>query len=119
VEQNVVVLSSDGEVRGQIEAAVAALPGTRAVFFTWEDVDAWRPRNGDRVFVIDDDGRDDAESLVRELKERNLRARIVYLAAEHSAGRERKARQAGATWYAIKPAPARDLERVIEALLRP
>ena len=36
-----------------------------------------------------------------------------------SVGLERKARQAGATWYAIKPAPTRDLERVIEALLRP
>jgi DNA-binding response OmpR family regulator len=119
VEQNVVVLSSDQAVRGQVEAAVAMTPGVRAVFVPWDDAAEWRPGNGDRVVVIDDEGHDEAETLVRALKARNMRARIVYLAARHSVGLERKARQAGATWYAIKPAPARDLERVIEALLRP
>jgi DNA-binding response OmpR family regulator len=119
VEQNVVVLSSDQALCGQVEAAVAATPGARTVFVSWEGVERWRPGSGDRVVVIDDEGRGDAETLVRELKNRNMHARIVYVASRHSVGLERKARQAGATWYAIKPAPARDLERVIEALLRP
>jgi DNA-binding NarL/FixJ family response regulator len=119
VEQNVVVLSSDQLVRGQVEAAVATKPGARTVFVSADGVDQWRPLSSDRVVVIDDEGFVDADALVREVKARNGQARVVYLAARHDLGIERKARQAGATWYAVKPAPGRDLERVIETLLRP
>jgi DNA-binding response OmpR family regulator len=118
VEQNVVVLSSDHEVCGQVKAAVAGMPGARAVFVSWDGVDRWRPATSDRVVVIDDEGHHGAEALIAELKARNAQARIVYLAAQHSLGLERTARQAGATWYAVKPPPGRDLELVIEALLR-
>jgi DNA-binding response OmpR family regulator len=116
VEQNVVVLSSDQVVRGHVEAAVAAKPGARTVFVS--AVQGWRPLSSDRVVVIDDEGVVDADVLVREVKARNTQTRVVYLAARHSLGVERKARQAGASWYAIKPAPGRDLERVITRLLR-
>jgi DNA-binding response OmpR family regulator len=118
VEQNVVVFSSDQVVRGQVEAAVAAKPGARTVFVSADDGKAWRPLSGDRVVVIDDEGVVDADALVREVKARNAQTLVVYLAARHSLGVERKARQAGASWYAIKPAPGRDLERVITTLLR-
>lgn len=113
-----VVLSSDHAVRGQVAAAVATRPGTRAVYVTRDGVAGWRPATADRVVVIDDEGFAGAEALVREVKARNGEVRIVYLAAEHSLGLEREARQAGATWYAVKPAAGRDLERVIQTLLR-
>lgn len=113
------VLSSDQLVRGQVEAAVAAKPGARTVFVSAEGVGDWRPLSSDRVVVIDDEGFADADLLVREVKARSTHARVVYLASRHSLGVERKARQAGASWYAIKPAPGNDLARVIAKLLRP
>jgi hypothetical protein len=117
-ERKVVVLSSDGNVRGHVEAAVAATPGVRTVFLTWDGIAAWRPRGSDRVFVIDDEEHEGAERLVQDLHARNRDAQIVYLAAHHSQGLERMVRRAGAAWYAVKPARGRDLERVIGALLR-
>lgn len=113
-----IVLSSDQAVRVQVAAAVASRPGARAVYLAAEGVAHWRPAVADRVVVIDDEGLAGAEALVREVKARNTETRIVYLAAEHSHGLELEARQAGATWYAVKPAPGRDLERVIQTLLR-
>ena len=113
------VLSSDQVVRGQVEAAVATKPGARTVFVSADGVERWRPVSSDRVVVIDDEGVAGADALVREVKARNGAARVIYLAARHSAGLELAARQAGVTWYAVKPPSGRDLERVVASLLRP
>jgi DNA-binding NarL/FixJ family response regulator len=116
-EKKVLVLSSDGAVRGQVAAAVATAPGARAVFPTWDGLTDWRPTRSERVVVIDDEGHAEAAELISVLRARTRHARIIYLTARHSIGLEREVRRAGAAWYAVKPAPERDLERVIHALL--
>ena len=116
-ERQVVVLSEDMSLRGEVEAAVAGHPGVRAVFADWERATNW-PTNGEQIVVIDDEGQAEAAHWVETMKARERSAWIIYLAARHSIELERQVRQAGASYYAAKSDRSPNLSRVIDAFLR-
>lgn len=113
------MLSNDGAIRQEVTAAVSRRPGAWATFGRCGDPPPAGQARAGQIVVIDDEGREDALSLVRRLKADRRDPAIVYLAANHSAALESAVRRAGASFYAVKA--ARDdgnLTRVIEVLLQ-
>jgi DNA-binding NarL/FixJ family response regulator len=117
VEREVVVVSNDGAVRKEVSAVVARRPGARAVFAAGDGLGEPGASRGTRIVVIDDEEQEGAVELIHRLKAGGRDASIVYLAAKHSSALERKVRQAGASFYAVKSSRDGDLTRVIEVLL--
>lgn len=115
LEREVVVLSNDGAVRGEVNAVVAQRPWARATFAG--PLDLPPPARGGQIVVIDDEGHADAVEIIHRLKADRGEPAVVYLATNHSAALEGAVRRAGASFYAVKSARDGDLARVIEALL--
>jgi DNA-binding NarL/FixJ family response regulator len=117
LQPEVLVLSADGAVRAEVEAAVARQPGAHAVYASPDAAGDTPVAHGPRIVVIDDEGRKDAIDLLRRVMARSHDASVVYLAADHSPALEAEVRRAGVTFYTVKSARDGDLTRVIEVML--
>lgn len=114
----VLVVSTDSSVRAEVTAAVAAAPGARAVFAGEGEVGAGGAAARGRLVVIDDEGRTDALDLLARVKRGRGDTRVVYIAARHSPSLERTVREAGVSFYAVKPRQQDELRRVVAVLLQ-
>jgi DNA-binding NtrC family response regulator len=114
----VLVLSTDADLRGEVEAVVERTVAARAVFAGWEEAERPEPPATAGIVVVDDEGHDDAVDVVNEMKARRPETAVIYLTAHHGLELERRVRQAGVSFYAAKASRGRDLALALESMLR-
>ena len=114
----VLVVSADADLRGEVEAVVARTAAARAVFADWRSGERPEPASSDGIVVVDDEGQQGALDLVHEVKARRPGTAVIYLTARHEIDLERRVRQAGVSFYAAKASRGGDLALALESMLR-
>jgi DNA-binding NtrC family response regulator len=119
LEPTILILSSDGSLFQLVQRGV---PESRHIELCNDTSFAhWRLSNGNiRLVVIDDQTvmPNDRCWLLNQIRHRDPDTFVIYIAAKHSAEREKQARTNGANYYMSKPVDAGRFTQVLRAFVQ-